>query len=255
MPKIITIASQKGGVGKTTTAVNLASGLALRGKQVVVVDLDPQGQVAIALGLSPEPGVFNLMVGDLHLNQVIRASGRPNLWVVPGDKRTGTAQIVLQAERQSITQAVRESFIALWNGQPDFVIFDTAPSVGGFQEAALAVAELVIIPAATDHLALFGVKGLVETLASLVKSGQWQGQALVLPTFYDEVTRQSRLNLATLTTQLEQVHIPVLTPIHRATALREAVAEGKTIFEYDPNSRAAQEYAALVWKVLEEAQR
>ena len=254
MPKVITVASQKGGVGKTTTAVNLAIGLALRGKQVVVVDLDPQGQVAIALGLSPEPGVFNLMVSDLNLNQVIRASGRANLWLVPGDKRTGTAQIVLQAEGHSITQAVRESFIAPWNGKPDFVIFDTAPSVGGFQEAALAVADLVIIPAATDHLALFGVKGLVETLASLVKSGQWQGQALVLPTFYDEVTRQSRVNLKTLTVQLEQVHIPVLDPIHRATALREAVAEGKTIFEYDPNSRAAREYAALVWSVLEAQQ-
>jgi len=258
MPKVITVASQKGGVGKTTTVVNLAHGLALKGKAVVIVDLDSQGQVAVSLGLDQDSGIFSALVGGGNINQVIRGTGRRNLWLVPGDKRTATAQLVIQAEGRDIFSALREAFVAPWNGKPDYIIFDTAPSVGGLQEAALALADLAIIPAALDHLALYGVTGVLETLAALARTRQqWAGALLIQPTFFDETTRESRRNLEELQHSLKQLHPQgaeelLLAPIHRATRLREAAAEAQTIFEFEPEGRAAAEYAALVWRVLGE---
>jgi len=257
MAKIIAVASQKGGVGKTTTVVNLAHGLALKGKAVVIVDLDSQGQVAISLGLDQDSGIFSALVGGRNINQVIRGTGRRNLWLVPGDKRTATAQLVIQAEGRDIFSALREAFVAPWNGKPDYVIFDTAPGVGGLQEAALALADLAIIPAALDHLALYGVTGVLETLAALSRARQWAGVLLIQPTFFDETTRESRRNLEELQHNLTQLHPQgaeelLLAPIHRATRLREAAAEAQTIFEFEPEGRAAAEYAALVWRVLGE---
>src|SRR4030042_657647 len=99
MTTTITIANQKGGVGKTTTAVNLAHGLVLKGKRVLLVDLDPQGQCATILGLRPEPGAFNLLVAEQPLDQVIRSTDREGLYILLGDRKTATAQTVLNVQR------------------------------------------------------------------------------------------------------------------------------------------------------------
>lgn len=250
-PKVVTVASQKGGVGKTTTAITLGHGLALREKECLIVDLDPQGQASIALGIQRESCIFKLFVEELEIGQVLRKSGRQGLWLVPGDKRTATAQVVLNAEKHNILTSATQAFVKPFtNGRPHFVIFDTAPSVGGFQESALYASDLVIIPSACDHLALFGVTDVLATLAMLRKRG-WKGRAVALPTFYDTTTRHSKNQYRKLQDRLKAFGLEVLSPIHRATVMREAVAEGKTIFEYAPKDRAAQEYAALVWKVME----
>lgn len=245
--KIITIANQKGGVAKTTTAVILAHGLAIRGHQTLLLDLDPQGQCASALGLLQEPGVFNLLVGGQHLADVTRTTGRANLTLIPGDKRTATAQIVLNAEGFNLAMIRNELRPALRNGL-DTVIIDTAPSVGGLQEAALFAADLVVIPTAVDYLATEGVAGVIETLLTLEKKQGWQGAVLgVLPTFYDDITNESAATLADLRETFGTGVI--LQPIHRATVLRECASEGVTIWEKAAKSRAAAEYAGLVWRV------
>ncbi|MGB8215332.1 MAG: ParA family protein [Anaerolineales bacterium] len=257
MTTIVAVANQKGGVGKTTTAVSLAHGLALKGKEVLLVDLDPQGQSATSLGLKPEPGAFYLLTpppgGVITVKNWLRR-GREHLWLIPGDLSTGASQALLQAESKPISHITEQLKPLIRNGLGlDFIIFDTAPSTGGIQERAIFAADLVIIPAATEYLAADGVRQIYETMLRLKNDHKWPGKLIgILPTFYDEQTRESGAALEDYRKAFgEQL---VLAPIHRATALRECPGEGRTIFEVEKPStsaqRAAQEYQAIVDVVL-----
>jgi chromosome partitioning protein len=243
----ITVANQKGGVGKTTTAVNLAHGLVLAGKRVLLVDLDPQGQCAAILGLKQEPGAFNLLVAEQETSQIMRSTDRKNLFVILGDKKTATAQTVLSVQRSPITYTCERLIPAANQEGYDYVVLDTSPSVGELQEQALWAADGVLIPCAVDYLASDGVFNIAMTLERLHDDLGWKGKIIgILPTFYDEVTRESKATLLDLGKRFGQL---MLEPVHRATILRECAVEGKTIFELAPESRAAREYGELVKKV------
>lgn len=257
-PKVICVTNQKGGVGKTTTAVSLAHGLTRKGKAVLLIDLDPQGQAATALGMGPEPGAFYLLtlgrtpqeVG--FVQQWVRHTGRENLWLLAGSQETMAAQTVLNAANKPVSH-IREAIIpimtrALGEKALDYVLFDTAPSVGGIQERAIWASDLVLIPTATEFLSVDGVKKVSDTMLVLQNDKAWRGALLgVLPTFYDEQTRESASAFNDLQHGFGE---RVLAPIHRATLLRECAAEGVTIFEKDSRSRAAEEYRAVVDRVL-----
>jgi len=251
--KIIAITNQKGGVGKTTTAITLAHGLSIRGKQVLLIDLDPQGQAAVALGINQEPGAFNVLIAQTGgtvdtLKQWVRNTGRKNLWLIPGNNTTSTAQTVINAEGRPVS-CIRDTIKPFLRNGLDYIIFDTAPSVGGIQERAVWAADMLIVPTATEFLSSDGVAKTTEMLFGLLKQ-KWAGSLLgILPTFYDEQTKESRATMDNLMQTFEGHH-RILAPIHRATILRECAAEGLTIFEKDSDSRAAQEYSALVDLVL-----
>lgn len=241
----VCVANQKGGVGKTTSAVTLAHGLALKGYQCLLVDLDPQGQCASHLGLDQEDGVFRLLVNRPPMRDVVRTTGRDNLWILPGNKRSKAAEFVLAYERKGPGWLVEIVGDRINSHRLHYLILDTAPSAGGLQENALFMCDLLIVPAAVDYLALEGVAEVLKTLRSLGRQGS--PLTRVLPTFYDEITRESGNNLERLKAKFGD---QVMDPIHRAVVLRECPAVGKTIFEHDPTSRAAKEYAGLVWEVL-----
>jgi chromosome partitioning protein len=251
--RIICIANQKGGVGKTTSAVSLAHGLALNGKQVLLIDLDPQGQSATALGRSPEPGVFYALTMGLTPHETtfvkswVRSSGRNGLYLLPGDQQTMAAQTVLNAQDQPVS-SILTSISRFMKEGLNYIVFDTAPSVGGIQERAVWAADLVIVPTATEFLSSDGVSQVIRMMSILQEKKNWRGSLLgILPTFYDEQTRESK---ATIESLRDRFHASLLPPIHRATILRECAAEGRTIFEADPECRAAREYMSLTQLVM-----
>jgi chromosome partitioning protein len=248
MTTTITIANQKGGVGKTTTAVTLAHGLVLEGKRVLLIDLDPQGQCATILGLRPEPGAFNLLVSEQPLSQVIRSTDRLNLFVVLGDRKTSVAQTVLNVQRSPISYTQSKIVPPASKDGIDYIVIDTSPSVGELQEQALWASDGVLVPCAVDYLASDGVFNIAVTLKRIHDEQNWKGKLLgILPTFFDSVTRESKATLQDLQKRFGGL---LLSPIHRATVLRECAVEGKTIFELDPSSRAATQYKELVNFVL-----
>jgi chromosome partitioning protein len=246
--KILMIANQKGGVGKTTTTVNLAHALALRGKRTLIVDLDPQGQVTTALGMDHENGVFRWLIGGRQASEVVRSSRRANLWVIPGDKDTATVQGVWDIQHAPIG-ALLNALEPLRDGL-NYILIDSGPSVGRLQSYGLFAANVALIPTAVDFLAVEGVARVLETMQALASTHGWRGTLLgILPTFYDTVTNESAAILQSLETVYPgQVLQP---PVRRATALRECSAQGLTIWELDPNGRTAGEYGELTKAVLE----
>ena len=241
MTTIFTLVNQKGGVGKTTSTVSLGHKLAQSGDKVLMVDVDPQGQISTALGLAQGNNVFNLLVTGQPPARWVQPTGRENLWIIPGDRSTGTAQIVMNAENRPVS-AIYDIIKALFKDF-DYIIFDTAPSVGGLQERVIWASGLVVIPTVTEFMSSDGLSQVLTMIDGLTKQG-WKGKvAGILPTFFDEQTRESQGTLAELKSTFGN---GVLPPIHRATILRECAAEGVTIFEKDPKSRAAQEYTAVI---------
>ena len=226
--KIIAFANQKGGVGKTTSAVTLAHGLAMQGKRTLLVDMDPQGHVAFSFGLEKAPGFYQLICLDEPIKNVVQFA-RPNLDILPGDKRTE------KVKRQITLSDFRETVISdlLHRTHYDYVLIDMAPSLDVLHVNGLVASDWVVIPTRMDAMAIDGVKEVLLTMGEINQRGfPFEGYC-ILPTFFDRNTRETLTQFQEITRAFGK---RVWAPIPQDTRVREAAAFGKTLWEYAPGS-------------------
>ena len=251
MGRVIAIASQKGGVGKTTTAINLGASLAQQGRRVLLLDIDPQGNATSGLGVNgndQRTTIYESLIGQAELKQAIMATALANLDLVPSGQRLSGAEVELVGLIARETRL--KTCIAPIRDEYDFILIDGPPSLGLLTVNSLTAADSVLIPLQCEYLALEGLTQLISAIR-LVQDHLNPGLRIegVLLTMYD-----ARLNLSQQVAQearkffAERVYKSV---IPRNVRLSEAPSFGKPIVLYDPHSSGADSYRELAKEVLD----
>ena len=252
--KVLAVANQKGGVGKTTTTVSLAAALARKGQRVLVLDLDPHACASVHLRMYPEQmdasvlDIFQDDPGDAALlwRRLRKRYESQNFDVVPAGIRLSELEVDLRnrpgkgAILKTALEQVREEY--------DFILLDCPPHVGILLVNALVAADLVIIPTQTDFLALHGLKLIFDTMKTLNKVLPRPISYRILPTLYDRRTRACARVLELLTEKMKSSLFT--TVIGMDTRFRDASARGRVIYDIAPSSRGAREYEALSEEIL-----
>ena len=251
--RVIAVINQKGGVGKTTTTVNLSAALARRGHRVLVCDMDPQANLTVHLDKRPDlesNTMTNLLVEDTPMHDLVQPTNTERLFVVPSDTSLAGVEQVLanRIGRETILREAMEVFEK--RGEFDFVLLDCPPSLGVLSANALVAATHVVIPMQAEYLSLQGMAKLMEVIQLVQKRlNPALAVALVLPCMLD-----SRTNLTTeVLREIEQYFGAQLakTRIRNNVKLAEAPSFGRTIFEHAPDSNGARDYDALAAELLE----
>ena len=257
--RVMTIANQKGGVGKTTTAVNVAAALALHGLRVLVIDLDPQGNASTALGVehrSGTPSVYEVLIGEISLAEAAQVSDQsPNLFCVPAtiDLAGAEIELVSMVARESrLKEALSDE--ALDQLQPDYVLIDCPPSLGLLTVNAMVAAKEVFIPIQCEYYALEGLGQLLRNI-ELVQAhlNPRLSVSTILLTMYD-----GRTKVADQVTSEVRGHFGdtvLKTVIPRSVKVSEAPGFGQTVLAYDPGSRGAMSYLDAAREVAERGAR
>jgi chromosome partitioning protein len=250
MGVVLAIANQKGGVGKTTTAVNMSACVARDGAQTLVVDLDAQCNATTALGLSKEttPSSYDCLVGEVSVAEAARPAGPDNLWVVPAHLDLAGASVELprldgfEGRLEAALGPVRERFA--------YTLLDCPPSLGPVTVNALVAADRVIVPVQAEYLALEGLVQFLDTL-KLIQRELNPGLSLagVVLTMYDDRTR-----LAHDVERELREHLPARvfrTVVPRSVRVAEAPSYGIPVTEHSPSSAGSRAYRALAEEVTE----
>ncbi len=240
--RAIAVLNQKGGTAKTTTAVSLAAGFAHLGHRTLLVDLDPQGNVGISLGITGPRSVYHMVVRGLS-PQACTIPARENLDVITADAGLAAAEIELARMDPNERIGRLEAAMVGLTGY-EYVIFDCAPALSLLNHNALSYAGEVLIPVSCDYLALVGVKQVLSTLRRVSEqSGRPVHVAGVLPTFYDV---RNKLSAEAVTYLRKTFGARTLPPVRVNTKLAEAPSAKKTIFEHAPDSNGARDYIRVV---------
>ncbi len=247
--RIVAIINQKGGVGKTTTTTNLCHAIAESGSKVTAIDLDPQGHLAISLGITAQDigGIDQAMLKKKKINQQL-ISVRDNLQLITSGSNLKEIEHLVSRQASPRGVLLKDALHGSLNDQ-DFVFIDCPPSSGLLVANALIAADEILIPMASDFLALQGLSHLMGTIKRFEKALQRKYKTLLVMSRYSPNRRISSQVLNVLLT-----HFPeqILATVIRETALlAECPSFGKTILEYSPNSRSARDFRSLADDFLE----
>lgn len=256
MAKIIAISNQKGGVGKTTTAINLASGLGYLGKRVLLIDLDPQGNATQGVGAGNGDSnltVYNVLLENREIDEVKQKITNPPIDIVPSNIQLAGADLQMSKYEKGKEIFLKRKLDAV-RDEYDFIIIDCPPSLGLLNTNALTAADSVMIPVQCEYFALEGLAQLLMTirLVQQLFNKDLQIEGVVL-TMYDvrtklslEVQQEVR---RTFKDKVYKAYIP------RNVRLSESPARGMSIFEYDVRCEGAKAYASLAAEVVKDNQK
>jgi chromosome partitioning protein len=246
MARIISVANQKGGVGKTTTAINLAAGLAKSGRSALVVDVDPQCNATSGLGVKPAPR--HPLVAGRPLPEEIVETSQPGLFVLPGSQSLADADALSASNRQRAS-VLRQQLVGEL-GRFDYVLLDCPPSLGQLTRAALGASGEIYIPIQCEYFAMEGLSQIIE-LARQTKSRdnpRLEIGGIVLTMFDPQLELANEVATEVREYFAESVFDSI---IPRDVAISEAPSHGRSVMDYAPRARGARAYTELVMEVID----
>ena len=250
MGKVIAIANQKGGVGKTTTAINLTAAIAEKGKNVLVIDIDPQGNTTSGFGIDKnalEDTVYELILGECSINDCVIKEVIPNVSVLPSNVNLAAAEIELIGIEKK--EYILRNEVDYIKEQYDYILIDCPPSLNMLTINAMTTATSVLVPIQCEYYALEGLSQLIHTI-NLVKerlNPELDMEGVVF-TMYDSRTNLSMQVVENVKNHLKQNIYKTLIP--RNIRLAEAPSYGMPITKYDPKSAGAEAYRKLAIEVM-----
>lgn len=254
MSRVFSIANQKGGVGKTTTAINLAAALAANDFRVLVIDSDPQGNATTGLGVTKDPerpSLYHVLLGDTPAEQAIVPTEFEGLHLISADKNLIGANLEL-VDEENREFRLRERLASI-REQYRFVVIDCPPALDLLTLNALMASDSVLVPIQCEFFALEGISELMDTIDRIKTSFQHDLEVEgILLTMYDDRTNLTRQVANDLTEFFGDKVFQTIIP--RSIRLAEAPSFGKTILSYDPRSKGAESYIKLAKEVLDHEQ-
>lgn len=258
MPEIIAITNQKGGVGKTTTAYNLAASLSQYNKKILLIDLDPQGNCSQAIGIDPsltKKTMGAVLLGDVELKKAIKKTAISNVSLIPGNLTLAMVETKLLSKEGKAPVTMLRAFLHQKEVQIyDFIIIDCPPSLGFLSLNALTASDSLIIPIQCEYFALDALVQLLATITSVQRSTNPDLEIMgIVRTMYDPRTKLSIEVSQELQSNFKDKVFNAIIP--RNISIPEAIAEGLPACMYKPLSAGSLAYKALSREVLEYAEK